>query len=753
MTIKNIIKKQIYKFLFFIIFILFQSSNSFADKLKNFKILGNQRVSDETIIMFSNLSQGQILNKPILNNVLKDLYYTDYFSDVKLNFTKGELQISVIERPIIQNIIIEGVKKDKVYESIQKITKKSEKYPFIENKLLNQVNLIKNTLKSFGYYFSEIDTKKIENENNTVDILYNINLGEIAKIKKITFIGDKIFKDSTLRNIISSEESKFWKFITIKKYLDINRINRDVELLTKFYLNKGYFNINIKSSSAKIINDTQFELIFNINAGNKFTFNEIFIKENPNIETGFYTEYLKKYKKLKNKKYSKKVVNKIVDEINKLGLENEYVFLDTKFNQIIKENNKIDVEIYFKEIDKVFVNRINVLGNYITDEKVVRNSFLVDEGDPYNEILFKKSLDKIRSKNIFKNVDASFINEKNNTKDVNITVEEKPTGEIFAGAGTGTTGSSLSAGIKENNYLGKGIKLNTEATITDDQIKGKFTVQNPNFLNSDKSLNTTIESTTTDFFTSSGYKSSRTGFTVGTGFEQYKDVFLNLEISNYYENLETSSTASSVLKKQDGDYFENLITYSLSLNKLDQNFKPTDGSRTYFQQILPLYSEDWSVENSFSQSNYFSVSDNLILSSNFLFKAINAINDENVRVSKRVYVPGRNLRGFESGKIGPKDGSQFIGGNYASSLNLNSTLPNLLFENEDIDFNFFVDMANVWHVDYDSSLDGNKIRSSTGIAVNWFSPIGPLSFSYAVPISDAETDIKEKFRFQIGTSF
>ena len=106
MTIKNIIKKQIYKFLFFIIFILFQSSNSFADKLKNFKILGNQRVSDETIIMFSNLSQGQILNKPILNNVLKDLYYTDYFSDVKLNFTNGELQISVIERPIIQNIII-----------------------------------------------------------------------------------------------------------------------------------------------------------------------------------------------------------------------------------------------------------------------------------------------------------------------------------------------------------------------------------------------------------------------------------------------------------------------------------------------------------------------------------------------------------------------------------------------------------------------------------------------------------------------
>ena len=231
---KNIIKKLIYKIFFFIIIIL-QSSNSFADQLKNFNIFGNNRVSDETIIMFSNLKPGQVLNKSILNNVLKDLYYTDYFSDVKLDFLNGILQISVIERPIIQNIKIVGVKKNKIYESIKKITKKSEKYPFIENKLLNQVSLINNTLKSFGYYFSEIETQKIENDNNTVDIIDNINLGEIAKIKKITFIGSKIFKDSTLRNIISSEESKFWKFITVKKYLDINRINKDVELLSKFY--------------------------------------------------------------------------------------------------------------------------------------------------------------------------------------------------------------------------------------------------------------------------------------------------------------------------------------------------------------------------------------------------------------------------------------------------------------------------------------------------------------------------------------
>ena len=151
-------------------------------------------------------------------------------------------------------------------------------------------------------------------------------------------------------------------------------------------------------------------------------------------------------------------------------------------------------------------------------------------------------------------------------------------------------------------------------------------------------------------------------------------------------------------------------------------------------------------------SNLYSVNDNLILSAKFYLKSINSLDDD-VRVSKRVYIPGRLLRGFESGKIGPKDGSQYIGGNYASALNLSSTMPNLFFENDNIDFNLFLDFANVWEVDYDNSLDSNKIRSSSGIAVNWFSAIGPLTFSYAIPLSEATTDVTEKFRFQIGTSF
>ena len=335
---------------------------------------------------------------------------------------------------------------------------------------------------------------------------------------------------------------------------------------------------------------------------------------------------------------------------------------------------------------------------------------------------------------------------------IDINVEERPTGELFAGAGAGTTGATVTAGIKENNYLGKGISLSTILSLSEDQIKGKFSVVNPNYKNTDRSLNTVIESSSSDFLSTGGFKTSRTGFSIGTGFEQYSDLFVNLDISTYYEKLETASTASAHKKRQEGDYLENLLSYNLSLNKLDQNFQPTDGYKVGFKQVLPIYSDDLSVANTLNFSKYTSISDNLILSGNFLFMAVNSIDDD-VRVSRRIYIPSSKLRGFESGKFGPKDGDEYVGGNYGSAINLNTTLPSFFSGNEDLDLSLFLDAATIREVDYDSSLESSEIRSATGIAVNWYTIVGPLSFSYAIPLSSEPSDKTEKFRFRIGTSF
>ena len=746
-------KIQIIKKIFTIIilqFLFIQKVNSIT--IEGFNIQGNDRVSDQTVIMFSSLKIGDEISDDLLNEALKKLYYTDYFKQVELSLENEIVKIKLVENPIIQSVIVEGIEVDSLNEKINEVTKKIEKYPFVENKISEQVTLLKNILKSYGYYFVELETSINTNLNNTVDLKYNFELGEVAKIRAIKFIGDKIYNDIILRNIIVSEETKFWKFITKNKFLDMNRIKADINRLENFYKNRGYFNVRIKSTTAIITDENQFELIFNINAGDKFYFDEIKFENKKNLSEEDLTIFTQEFKKLQGSNYSKRKINNLIDDINEFTLRNDFVFLNANFDHIIKDNNKIDILIKLDDLDKVYVERINILGNFITDEKVIRNSLIIDEGDSFNDILFNRSISNLKALNIFKSVNYNIVEDKNLKKVIDITVEEKPTGEVFAGAGTGTSGSNITAGIKENNYLGLGIKLDTNLTLTDDSIKGKFSVLNPNYNNSDKSLKTVIESSTDDFFSLSGYKTSKTGFTIATEFEQKNDMFVNLEMSTYYEDLKTSSTATSIVKKQEGNYFENLITYSVKYNKLDQNYQPSDGYINSFSQTFPLISDDRSIENKFTNAMYHTIGDNIILSAQLYLKTINSL-DDNVRISKRVFVPSRRLRGFEGGKIGPKDGTQFIGGNYASALNLNSTLPNVFFENESLDFNLFMDLANVWEVDYDSSLDSNKIRSSTGVAINWFSPIGPLSFSYAIPISDADTDIIENFRFQIGTSF
>jgi outer membrane protein insertion porin family len=587
-----------------------------------------------------------------------------------------------------------------------------------------------------------------------VDIIYNFNLGERAIIKKINFQGKKVFSDSKLRNIIRSEEGRFWKFITSNKYLDELKIKQDEKRLKQYYQRKGYYNVNVKSSYAKNINNKFFELNFNIDSGEKFFFNDISIEINDDFNKENFVKINNDIKKLKGKKYSSKIVNKTLDEIDQILLSREFLFLNTKYDLSIVDKNKINLKFKFEDLEKFYVERINIFGNFITEEKVIRNALIVDEGDAFNEVLLDKSINSIKSRGIFQKVESKIKTSKtdNQKKVIDILVEEMPTGEIYAGAGTGTSGATITAGIQEKNYLGKGIKLGTNILISEDEIKGKFSVTNPNFKNTDRSLKTTLESTSSDFLSTGGFKTSRTGFSLGTGFEQYSDLYVNLDISAYYEKLETASTASAHKKKQEGDYLENLFRYKLIMNKLDQNYQPTQGYMLSFDQELPIYSDDLSVGNTLNFSKYHSVSDNLILSGKLFLKSVNSIDDD-VRVSRRIYIPSKNLRGFEPGKIGPKDGVEYVGGNFGSALNLNSTIPNVLNGFENIDLNFFFDAATLREVDYDSSLESSKIRSSTGIAVNWFTVIGPLSFSYAIPLSKETTDQTESFRFRIGTSF
>ena len=742
------------KLFFIFVFIFLFTTDINSEIIKNIEISGNVRISDETIILFSEIKKNQDLKNENLNLIIKKLYTTNFFSDINIAFDDGILKISVKENPVVQTLQFKGIKNKRILEVLNDTIQLKEKSSFLKSIAKSDEKIITNILRSNGYYFAEVNSKIKSNPNNTVDLIYDVILGEKALITKIKFIGDKKIKDKKLRSIIISEEAKFWKFISRRKYLDINRIEFDEKLLTNYYKNSGYFNISVESSSAQIIDESNFELVFNINAGEKYYFNNLKLNIPENYSIDNFKNILNLFDKLKGKIYSLNKIEKILNEIDKIVLTKEFEFINAKYDEVITKKNKINLTIKLEETEKTYIEKINIYGNYITDENVIRNSLIVDEGDAYNQILINKSINDIRSKNIFKSVKPTIVeNLSKKTKIINIEVEEKPTGEIYAGAGTGTSGTSLNFGIKENNFLGQGKRIDTNFLISDTSIQGKFSLTNPNFRNSNKSLSTSIESTKTDLMSKFGYETNKTGFSVGTSFEQSENLYFSPSFSTYYETLDTSSKASAAKKKQDGSYLDVKFSYGLTLNKLNQNFQPSEGSRNHFSQDLPIFSDDWSFANTYTFSKYLRLGKDSIFSINFLAKTVNSLTGEDVRVSKRIFIPSRRLRGFEYGKIGPIDSGDHIGGNYASSLSFNSTLPQLFPTLQDIDFSLFFDTANVWGVDYNSSLDSSKIRSSTGLSIDWFTPIGPLSFSFAKPITKASSDSTETFRFDIGTSF
>tara|TARA_B100000989_G_scaffold206487_1_gene156449 strand:- start:267 stop:2501 length:2235 start_codon:yes stop_codon:yes gene_type:complete len=742
------------KFLTLIIIFFLKFSLVFAEVINDIKVKGNDRVSEKTIINFSEIKKGDNGTAKILNNSLKKLYDTNFFETVEFELENDVLIIQVVEYPIVQEIIINGIKAQKNIKKMKENMTLKEKNPYIESTVKNDLNQMLNLFKQSGYYFVKIDTKIEKNSNDTVNIIYDVERGEKATINKIKFIGDKKFKDRKLRGIITSEEDKPWKFISKRIFLDIERVNLDKRLLKNYFLDKGYYQVDITDAYSQILNQKDFELIYNINAGEKFYFGnfDLILPEDFNLNK---FENLKKFfEKIKDEKYSYKSIEKILDEIEKIALFENYEFIDAKVIEEIK-GNKVNFIFEIEDTEKLYVNKINILGNNITSERYIRNQLIVDEGDPFNKILHNKSLNKLRSKNLFKKVSSKIVDTENSDqKNIDITIEEKPTGEVMAGAGYGSDGSTFSIGIRENNFKGEGVNLNTKLSLTEETVKGFFEYTHPNFAYSDRALSTSLESSVTDKLTDFGYKSSLNKVSLGTRYEQFEDTFFSPSLSISNETLDTTSTASSAYKKQEGSYFDTTFDYGLTFDKRNSPYQPSSGFYSSWFQQLPIVSENQTIINGYTITGYKEVADDMIVSSGIYSRAVNSLTDDDVRVSKRIFAPSSRLRGFESGKVGPVDGTDHIGGNYVVTFNTSSTVPYILQTQENMDLKVFFDAGNIWGVDYSSSLDdSNTIRTSTGVALEWITPVGPLSFTYSEVLSKASTDKTESFKFQLGTTF
>jgi outer membrane protein insertion porin family len=738
---------------YLIAFVIFFSQFSNAEIVKSIKVIGNDRISIQTIKAYGDIKLNNNYEKLDVDKVLKKLYETDFFEEINISLQNGILNIIVKEYPSINDIFIEGEKTKQITKALLEGIQLQKGNSFIKSYLIQDIGQIKKLYAQLGFNFVEIESKVENFSANRLNLTFVIDKGRITKIAKIYFIGDKKIKDRRLRDIIVSTEHKFWKFLSKNTNLNKNNIDLDKRLLINYYKSIGFYDVQILTTKAEVSETNDTTLTFNINAGTRYKINKISAKVNETIDQNLFLSLEKEFRKNVGKYYSPFIVKKLLDEVDIVIDNNDLQFVEHNVNEIISGNG-IEIEINVFEGTKELVERINIKGNTITDEGVIRSEFLLDEGDPFNELKLEKSIAKLKSRNIFGEINKVVSQgSSRDQKIIDIKVEEKSTGEISAGAGIATGGGNFEFSVSENNWLGQGKRVETFINVSKTTVKGALSVSDPNYKNSGNSLNYSIKSTQDDR-PDSGYESSRLGLGIGAGFEQYKDVFLFPNLNLSHDNLKVLSTSSSSLKKQEGTYTDLSLSYKIKLDKRDRVFMPTDGYTTSFSQSLPIYADTPYILNSVNYSKYNSFSPNVVGVFKFFGTAINGLQDEDVRLSKRLNHSSNTLRGFESGKVGPKDGSGYVGGNYATAINLEANLPNLLPESTKTEVGVFLDAGNYWGVDYSDTIDdSNKIRSSAGINTSWLSPLGPMSVVLAQNITKAKTDTTEFFNFRLGTTF
>ena len=738
---------------FIIVIFLILTNNLFAE-IKKVNIVGNSRVNSITIESLVDKKTNNI-DSIYINNLTKKIYDTDFFADVKVSFNQEILTITVAENPIVNFFYINGVK-DSDLDQVNKIITLKENNIFSSSKLKRDIEATREFLNASGYYQATIIPEVIKIDNNQINLIINIDKKEISKIKNIYFIGNKYFSSSQLLEVISSAEDGWWKFFS-SSALSEQRIEYDKQLLKEFYKNKGFFDAQIESAFASVDKNNNFSLTFSVNSGKKYKFGDFDVKK---VGTSYEDKDINEIKIisskfLENQIYSTEMIKKLNKQITNYLESKKYNNFEIDIQELKKEDT-INIAFQISDGQKVLINKININGNSITEEKVIRDNMLLAEGDYLNSTKVKKSVDNIKAKQLFSKVEYKIENsDKKDFKDFNLFVKEQPTGNITAGIGYGTNGGIFEAGINERNFLGQGINLNFNGKLSTEKISGVFSYNDPNFKNTSKELATSIYSEKDDY-TNAGYENKRVGTNFSTRYEIYEDIFFRPSIGIQYDSLGITGTVSNLLRSRQGDTLSSSVGYVFSVDKRDSKFNPTSGTVFYFSQdIDTLISDIHAFKTNIGATVYKElINDKFIGSAKARLANSTAINNKDVKISDRLYSSSSDLRGFEPRGVGPVDTNDHVGGNNLATLSLKSTFPNPIPDGLRSTTYLFLDMGNVWSVDYSDAISSSsKIRSTVGVALDLMSPIGPLSFTYSIPISKSSTDKEQNFLFNIGSSF
>ena len=745
------------KFLIIILF-LFTITISFAEEnlIKKIDINGNQRIDEETIISYSNIKLDEIYSEEKGNEILKSLFNTELFSNIEIKYNDNQLSISVVENPTINLIKFKGNSKVKDEDLLLEIQLK-ERSVYSRSKVKNDIERILTLYQRNGRLSTEVIPKIEPLDTNRINLSYEILESEISKVSKIVFIGNNSFSTSKLKSIMKTKEKRLLRFLSSSDRYDPDKIEYDKQLITEFYNNNGFPNFTFTSSIAQLSQNTNsFEVIMYVDEGEKYNFGEINVKTK--LEKINSDAVLSLISANAGDVFNRSKISESIEIIKELAEGDGYSFIE--INPKFSDNSvtkTIDIEIDINEGPRVYVNSINIMGNRRTLDRVIRREMQISEGDAFNKYIMNYSKDSIRALNYFSSVEIT--DERSNFPDkidLLIDVEEKNTGEASIGAGySSSTSGSITLGLRENNFLGKGQNVNFSASFANTRNTYDISFTEPYFNNKNLSLSFDIYSNFEDR-AGVNYETEDIGFGFGLGFPLASDKNIQTKYTLYTSKVKPDSNATAYERLLGGTDTVSQIGYVFNFDRRNSRYKPSRGfNLSISQDLAGLGGTSYYYRNTGEYNIYKKISDNLIGAFKLKAGSVNGYNGKYQPLSSNFRLGGKNLRGFKAGKVGPRTGSSYTGGQYFYLTSFETNI-DLNFDTYDITSTLFVDLGSVWGLEnpaYSEINDDHNLRSSFGVNFNWDSAVGPINIIYARILESELTDTTDNLSFDIGYNF
>ncbi|MFD2261273.1 outer membrane protein assembly factor BamA [Lacibacterium aquatile] len=725
------------------------------------RVEGTQRIEPDTVRSYLTIKVGDPLSPGEIDKSLKGLFATGLFADVSVGVDgSSTLVVRVVENPIINRIAFEGGKKLTEKELLPEIQLRP-RVVYTRTKVQQDVSRLLDVYRRNGRFAATIEPKIIELDQNRVDLVFEINEGEATTVSKITFIGNKEFSDSTLRTELVTAESRWYRFWASDDSYDPDRVAYDRELLRRFYQSEGYADFRVVSSAAELGPDRKnFFITHVIEEGNRYKIGKVeVVSQLKEFDPALVKEYIRvKEGDWYSLSDSEATVSQLSQRTGNLGYA--FVEVDPQIKRNA-EDQTIDITYVISEGPKVYVERIDIVGNVRTLDKVVRREFRLVEGDAFNSDKLRRSERRIKDLTFFKSVQVT--QEPGSAADkvvLKAKVEEQSTGELSVGGGVSTADGPLGlVQVRERNLMGRGQDLSVSTTLAARRTQFDISFTEPYFLDRPVAFTTDLFHTRRDLTDFSSYNWQSTGgsFSFNYFITEYWRQRLGYTLRRDVVT-DVDSDASIYIKDQEGKTISSYVTHELAYDRRDSRISPTEGYMVRVtHDVAGLGGTAKYIRSKLRGEYHLPLADEVVLSLAGDVANITGFGGERLRINDRFFVGGDTFRGFSQGGVGPRDtkSDDALGAKNYAVNSVELAFPSGLPKDLGISMLVFHDIGTAWGAE-DSGpdiRDSTKLRASAGVGFKWQSPFGPIRVDVGYPYLKDEFDDTEFFRFSFGTKF